>query len=88
MTTDDVWLQPVTNEIGTFLLPLINGIGNNLNNFTYKDSAMQAGLNMYPGEEWCNLVIPHAKWHVQTGIALTDFSYLSDEIYRIFNTYY
>jgi len=36
-----------------------------------------------PGEEWCNPLIPHAKWHVETGIALVDFVFLSDEINRI-----
>lgn len=48
---------------------------------------MQAGINMYPGEAWCNPVIPHAKWHVETSIALTDFVFLSDELYRILGKY-
>ena len=48
---------------------------------------MQAGINMYPGETWCNPVIPHAKWHVETSIALTDFVHLSDEMFRILNKY-
>ena len=53
------------------------------NFFLYSDAVMQAGINMYPGETWCNPVIPHAKWHVETSIALTDFVFLSDELYRI-----
>ena len=51
------------------------------------DAVMQAGVNMYPGETWCNPVIPHAKWHVETSIALTDFVFLSDELYRILGKY-
>ena len=47
---------------------------------------MQLGINMYPGEKWCNPVIPHAKWHLQTSIALTDLTFLTDEMYRIFST--
>ena len=87
LTTDDIWLQPVTNEIGTIVLPLLNAAANQLNNFTYSNMQMQSGINMYPGEEWCNLIIPHAKWHLQTGIALTDFAFLSDEVHRIFTKY-
>ena len=48
---------------------------------------MQLGNNMYPGEEWCNPIIPHAKWHLETSIALTDFTFLTEELYRIFKTY-
>ena len=40
---------------------------------------------MYPGEGWCNPVIPHAKWHLETSIALTDFTFLTEELYKIFN---
>ena len=87
MTTDDIFLQPATNEIGTILIPVINGLINNFNSFDYTDVInMQAGIKLYPGEEWCNLVIPHAKWHVQTGIALTDFAFLTDEMYTILNS--
>jgi len=87
LTQDDFWLQPSTNAIGTLVLPLVNNLANQLNNFTYSDSNMQAGINMYPGETWCNPVIPHAKWHVETSIALTDFVHLSDEMFRILNKY-
>ena len=88
LTQDDTFLQPATNELGMLALPIINGEANALNSFEYSDKLMQSGINMYPGEEWCNLVIPHAKWHLETGIALTDFTFLSDELYRILDTYY
>jgi hypothetical protein len=67
------------------MIPVVNAAANELNNFTYSDHQMQAGLHMYPGEAWCNMVIPHAKWHVETGIALTDFVFLTDEMYRLMN---
>jgi hypothetical protein len=40
-------------------------------------------ITLIPGEGWCNPLIPHAKWHLETGIALADFVFLSDEINRI-----
>merc|ERR1712210_349773 len=76
------------NEIGTIVLPLVNNLANALNNFTYTNAVdMQAGINMYPGELWCNPVIPHPKWHVQTSIALLDFSFHADEMFRILGQY-
>ena len=87
LTQDDTFLQPSVNALGTFLLPLVNAVGNNLNDYTYSDDMMQSGLKMYPGENWCNPVIPHAKWHVETSIALTDFTFLSDDLYHIFRKY-
>ena len=84
---DPIWLQPSTNEVGAAFLPVINQAMNSYNSWNYSDAEMQLGINMYPGEGWCNPLIPHAKWHLQTGIALTDFTFLSDELYRIFSTY-
>ena len=85
MTQDETWLQPGTNEVGMAFLPVLNQIANDLNSWKYSNWDMQLGINMYPGELWCNPVIPHAKWHLETGIALTDFSFLSDELYRLFS---
>ena len=87
MTQDDTFLQPSTNAMGTLLLPVVNAAANGLNSWSYTDTLMQSGLHMYPGEAWCNPVIPHAKWHVETAIALTDFTFLSDELYQIFTKY-
>merc|ERR1711935_233161 len=84
----DIWFQPITNQIGTVVLPLVNNLANALNNFTYSNAVdMQAGINMYPGELWCNPVIPHPKWHVQTSIALLDFTFHADEMFRILGQY-
>jgi len=88
LVNDPIWLQPSTNEVGAAFLPVINQAMNGYNSWNYSDTEMQLGINMYPGEAWCNPLIPHAKWHLQTGIALTDFTFLSDELYRIFSTYY
>ena len=85
--SDPIWLQPSTNEVGAAFLPVINQAVNAYNSWNYSDAEMQLGINMYPGEGWCNPLIPHAKWHLQTGIALTDFTFLTDELYRIFSTY-
>ena len=87
LTQDDTFLQPSTNAMGTLLLPVVNAAANGLNSWSYTDTLMQSGLQMYPGEDWCNPAIPHAKWHVETAIALTDFTFLSDELYQIFTKY-
>jgi hypothetical protein len=74
---------PIFIQIGTVLLPFVNDIATSLTSYHYSDPSFQHGVNMYPGEEWCNPVIPHAKWHLQTGIALVDFVFLADEVNRI-----
>ena len=65
------------------MLPVVNAAANELNSWSYNDALMQSGINMYPGEAWCNPVIPHAKWHLQTSIALTDFTFLTDELFKV-----
>ena len=70
-------------QLGALLLPFWNSAVTGLTTFSYSDPSFQPGANMYPGEEWCNPVIPHAKWHVETGIALVDYVFLADEINRI-----
>ena len=85
--SDDYWLQPSTNEVGAAFLPVLNQALNGINSWNYSNANMQLGINMYPGEKWCNPVIPHAKWHLETSIALTDFAFLTEELYRIFKTY-
>ena len=59
LTQDDYWLQPSTNQVGWAFLPVINQEVNTLNSWTYSNADMQLGINMYPGEVWCNPVIPH-----------------------------
>ena len=85
LTDDPIWLEPSTNEVGWAFLPVINQLANDLISWTHNNPEMQLGNNMYPGEEWCNPIIPHAKWHLETSIALTDFTFLTEELYRIFN---
>ena len=85
LTDDPIWLEPSTNEVGWAFLPVINQLANDLNSWNYDNPEMQLGNKMYPGEGWCNPVIPHAKWHLETSIALTDFTFLTEELYKIFN---
>ena len=83
LTQDDFFLKPSVNQAGMLFLPVLNEAMNGLNSWDYHNPKLQRGINIYPGEKWCNPVIPHAKWHLQTGVALTDFSFLSDELYML-----
>ena len=65
------------------LLPVLNAAASDLTTFKYSSPTFQKGLNKYPGENWCNPLIPHAKWHLESSIALVDFVFLADEIHRI-----
>ena len=40
----------------------------------------QDGYMIYPGDEWCNPLYPHTKWHLQSGIGLLDLVYLMDNV--------
>lgn len=85
LTDSDFFLRPEVNEIGAALLPVVNVLSTQLTTFEYSSSDFQLGQNFYPGELGCNKWDPHCKWHLQTGIALVDFVYLSDEMFRLLN---
>jgi hypothetical protein len=74
------------NTIGAKLLPMVNDLATTLTNFEHNDPNFQKGENFYPGEHECNEWDPHAKWHLQTAIALPDFAFLFDELHRLINT--
>ena len=44
---------------------------------------LQRGIKVYPGDGGCNRRLPHAKWHVQSGLGLLDLVYLCDNIYEL-----
>lgn len=80
--------DPTVNEIGALLLPVLNNfVSQDIETIKYSDPTFGNGKNFYPGEERCNAWDPHAKWHLQTGIALTDFVLLADEMHRLFITH-
>ena len=79
----EILLKPKINKIGTELLPLVNEFATSLTTFEYSNPDFQSGHNFFPGQDWCDPWNPHSKWHLQTGIALTDLAYLFDEIHRL-----
>ncbi|XP_059083578.1 uncharacterized protein LOC131880876 [Tigriopus californicus] len=81
------FLDPDFNEWGASFLPTFNDLANSLHNLTYFNPDHQHGIGIYPGETWCNPVIPHAKWHLETSIALADFAVMANEMYKIFEAY-
>ena len=75
-------LTPEANAFGAALLPHINAYANNLTSWDHYVEDVQMGTG-YPGSGWCNDIIPHAKWHVQTAAALGDVARLMDEVLRL-----
>ena len=77
-------INPKVDELGSFLLPLLNNfVSTDIETFKYSDPDFVKGNNFYPGLENCKWD-PHAKWHLQTSIALTDFIFLSDQMHQLF----
>lgn len=83
MTDNDFFLRPDVNEIGAALLPIVNVLATQLTTFEYSTNTFQTGVDFYPGQDGCSSWDPHSKWHLETGIALVDFVFLSDELYRL-----
>merc|ERR1711936_1546632 len=73
---------PQENAFGAALLPHINSYANNLTTWDLYVPDVQSGTG-YPGSGWCNNLIPHAKWHVQTSASLGDAARLVDEVLRL-----
>ena len=80
-------IEPWFNLLGDKALPLVNDAANELLRYKYFNPDFQHGKGLYPGEEWCNPKIPHAKWHVEVAIALNDLTFLADEFSAIFQEY-
>jgi hypothetical protein len=71
----DIIFTPEENAFGAAMLPHINAYANNLTTWDLYVEDVQMGTG-YPGSGWCNDLIPHAKWHVQTAAALSDVARL------------
>ena len=77
-------LTPEANAFGAALLPHVNEFANNLTTWSLWVPDVQAGSG-YPGSGWCNDLIPHAKWHVETAASLADVARLADMVLRLAN---
>jgi len=79
-------LNPLLNDIGSALLGEFNTVvSNELESFEF-NPAFESGKNLYPGQETCAWD-PHAKWHLQSAIALLDFIYLADDIFQLLKSH-
>lgn len=83
LTDNPMFLNETVNAWGAEMLPVLNSFIDSYNSFEYFDPDFQNGTDTYPGDFWCNPVIPHAKWHLESGIGLLDLTYVGDEAYRI-----
>ena len=84
LTSNPIFLNETVNTWGAEMIPVLNSFLNSYNSFEYFETNFQDAVDVYPGDFWCNLVIPHAKWHLESGIGLLDLTYVGDEVYRIF----
>lgn len=83
LVTNSTFLTPEANEKGAAFLPVLNALANAEMDFEYYNHNLNRAVGIYPGEDWCNPLIPHAKWHLETGIGLTDLLFLANEFYKI-----
>jgi len=72
-------LSPEANQAGASLLPYFNELMNNQTSWSLAVQDVQEGKG-YPGHQFCNPVIPHAKWHVETSASLADVARLMDSV--------
>lgn len=86
LADNPMFLNETVNRRGWELLPEVNHFANVLNKFEYFEADFQNGTNTYPGGDWCNPVLPHAKWHLESGIGLLDLTYVGDEMYRLLSS--
>ena len=79
------------NNYGDLLIPVINRYASAITTFRPVDKQFQNGRKFYPGHDsyslTCKETSPHAKWHVQSGIAMVDLVFVADEIYHLIDKY-
>ncbi len=85
---EEIFTSAIGNQFGALLLPYVNAFANdnllNPNYFPHYNLDLQNAVNVYPGELFCNTAaLPHAKWHLQTGIALVDFVHLTNLLNKV-----
>ena len=82
--SSDFWFWPFTNWIGGLVHPWYNRLINYFMSYKHNNEDFQMAKNVYPGENWCNYRIPHAKWHLQTSIAVLDLVRITQDLDQIF----
>merc|ERR1719244_1772782 len=88
LTDADIFLDPEVNKFGAQFLKTVNQLADLMTSFPLLDPALQTGIGLYPGEEWCNPKEPHSKWHIESANGLMDLMLLADETYRITGAHY
>lgn len=83
MTDSLIFQNSFVNEMGSYFLPTFNNNARMLTNFNYINNHFQSADNIYPGDNWCQSTIPHAKWHLQSAVGGLDLVYIADEVHRI-----
>lgn len=82
ITDKPIIFDPDFNEAGATFIRVVNAYANSLNDFPIYDQDLQNGVNIYPGDYWCNDYSPHAKWHLEASAGVTDLIYLAEDMYN------
>jgi len=84
----DFLVNPTVTRVADILMPFINSLSNYITDYDhYKyifDRLQQYSVDVYPGRYMCGgHNFSHFMWHEQTGNALVDLFYLSDDVDRV-----
>lgn len=77
-------LNSIENNIkGAEMMPVINGIANEISGYFHSDRDLQDSIGVYPGDAKCRVEQPHSKWHEESGNGLMDLMLTGQTIDRI-----
>lgn len=65
--------------------PVLNVVFTFLNGFWDRSTYTVTGRNLYPGDEQCNVLSPHAFWHQQSAEGFVDIIFISDYLATAIN---
>eukprot|EP00004_Rigifila_ramosa_P010527 TRINITY_DN223_c0_g1_i6.p1 TRINITY_DN223_c0_g1~~TRINITY_DN223_c0_g1_i6.p1 ORF type:complete len:699 (+),score=160.98 TRINITY_DN223_c0_g1_i6:88-2097(+) len=78
------WLRDEeANVRGAEVMPDVNALGNSVSGYIHTDPDIQNCISVYPGDGLCRQQQPHSKWHEQSGNALVDLMWLTDDMDRV-----
>jgi len=75
--------NPITMNIGAYLMPLINGLASRISGFPQTDQNVVDAKGLYPGDNICRAYSPHAVWHEEAGNGFLEMMFLADTIYGV-----
>ena len=80
--------SPYVNKLVAATMPKISTSANLLSKNKFYNQKFQKLKEVYPGEEWCRDINPHAKFHVMEALGVLDQIYLVDAFYGVFRDFF